>query len=33
VTLELQNDVSTAQPAAFNSREAASNPPQLVVNP
>jgi len=33
VTLELQNDASTAQPAAFNSREAASNPPQLVVNP
>ena len=33
VTLELQNDVSTPQTATFNSREAGSNTPQLVVTP
>jgi len=33
VTLELENDAATAQPANLNSREAVSNPPQLVVSP
>jgi hypothetical protein len=33
VTLELENDVSAPQPVNLNSREAASNTPQLVVSP
>ena len=32
-SLELQNDVTTSDPANFNSREAAANKPQLVVQP
>ena len=33
LSLELQNDTTTSDPANFNSREAAANPPQLVVQP
>jgi len=33
MSLELQNDSTTSDPANFNSREAASNGPQLVVQP
>ena len=33
MSLELQNDATTSDPANFNSREAASNKPQLVVQP
>ncbi|MFL6601569.1 MAG: DNRLRE domain-containing protein [Steroidobacteraceae bacterium] len=33
MSLELQNDATTSDPANFNSREAASNRPQLVVQP
>jgi hypothetical protein len=33
MSLELQNDVTTSDPANFNSREAGSNKPQLVVQP
>ena len=33
MSLELQNDSTTSDPANFNSKEAASNGPQLVVQP
>jgi hypothetical protein len=33
MSLELQNDATTSDPTNFNSREAASNKPQLVVQP
>jgi hypothetical protein len=33
MSLELQNDATTSDPVNFNSREAASNKPQLVVQP
>jgi hypothetical protein len=33
MSLELQNDSTTSDPANFNSREAASNKPQLIVQP
>jgi hypothetical protein len=33
MSLELQNDSTTSDPANFNSREASSNKPQLVVQP
>jgi hypothetical protein len=33
MSLELQNDATTSDPVSFNSREAASNKPQLVVQP
>jgi hypothetical protein len=33
VTLEVQTDTSNSAVTTFNSREAAANPPQLVINP
>ncbi len=33
LNLQLQNDVTTSDPANFNSREAADNKPQLIVKP
>jgi hypothetical protein len=33
MSLELQNDATTSDPANFNSREAATNKPQLVLQP
>ena len=33
MSLELQNDATTSDPVNFNSREAASNKPQLALQP